>query len=86
MPLRRRHWPALELGGARAALPLARAGVGRCSGPGNSARREGARAGGGLGAKRGSSPSTVVSVRSLHWCAGRGGDGLGLGAYCMPGT
>lgn len=84
--MRRRHWLELELGGARAALSLARAGVGRCLGPGNSAPREGARAGGGLGAKSGSSSSLLVSLRLLHPRGGRGGDRLGLGAHSMPGT
>lgn len=76
VPLRHRYWLELELGGARAALSLARARVGRCSGPGNSAPREGARAGGGLGAKRGSSSSLVVSVR-LHPRGGREATGWG---------
>lgn len=40
VPSQRHHWPAVELGGAWAALPLARTGVGRYPGPGNSARRE----------------------------------------------
>lgn len=66
VPVRRCHWPALELGGARAALPLVRTGEGRCSGPGNSARREGARAARGGGGQPGSRARELAFLRSLR--------------------
>lgn len=78
------HWPALELGGARAALPLARAGVGRCPGPGNSAWREGARAG---GVAREPGAVALLPRRSPWGLSRRGGRGRRrAGVGCLPHT
>ena len=86
MPGTHRYRPALGLGGARATLPLACAGAGRCPGPGNSAwleeRGTGERPGsGGAGAR------LPTSFRGVFPRVGaRRGDGLGLSSSYMPGT